>query len=182
LKKNGSMSSCTFTVHTKGGRALKCDVITHHNTFYAMTFLKKQAVIKIIRIRKHTTLPSPQLGYSLDPETMWLHHLHTQSPSDETNWEVDEDDPTISRKHIGVAITLEDYERVSSSQTRSSRRDIYRPGCKSRKKYTATDYTKFIQDFVAAYSSTFDASSNETHEIVWREIGTNDWFLWTILN
>lgn len=179
------MSSCTFTIHTKKGRELKCDVITHHNTFYAMTFLKKQAVIKIIRIRKHTpshTTLSPQLGYSLDPETMWLHHIHPKSPIDETNWEVDEDDPTISRKHVGVAITLEDYERVSSPQTRSSRRDIYRPGCKGRKKYTASDYAKFIQDFVNVYTTTFDAPPNETYEIVWREIGTNDWFLWTILN
>lgn len=179
------MSSCstTFTIPTKGGRALKCDVITHHNTFYAMTFLKKQAVIKIIRIRKHTPPPStlqlPQIGYSLDPETMWLHHIH--SPTDDVGWEVDEDDPTVSRKHIGVAITLEDYERVSTPQTRYLRRDIYRPDRKNRKTYTAADYTRFIQDFVTAYVNSFDASTNETHEIVWREIGTNDWFLWAII-
>lgn len=206
--------SPTATVFTTA--SLRCEVLTHHNTFYAMTFLKKQAVIKIVRVRKriHTPpsstiqlptiplstipLPANRSQFSLNSEDLWMHRLNSpvdgkQDIVDEGEWDVDDDDESVTRKHVGMIITFEDYIistrscRPKSFRTNNypkPKRDIYRPRDQTRPKHTSVDYSHFIQKFHESFQDTFTFVQHpritEHYEIVWREIGTNDWYLWAI--
>jgi len=151
-----------------------------------MTFLTKQAVIKIMRVRKYTTLDttldtiSDTSSLTFSPEVLWM------SLGSVGGWEKDDQDENISRKYVGMVITLNDYvhtKRKKLGVNSRTRRDIYIPENSLRKKREAEDYNHFIEDFIKTYGSSFEtivpfSGLEEYYEVLWREISTNDWMPW----
>jgi hypothetical protein len=146
-----------------------------------MTFLTKQAVIKIMRVRKHASTNEYPSSLTFSPEMVWM------SLGSVGGWEKDEQDENISRKYMGMVITLNDYVHTKRKKVQSrGRRDIYIPERALRKKREAEDYNHFIEDFIKTYNGSFEpiipySGMDEYYEILWREIGTNDWMLWCIV-
>lgn len=166
-------SSTLFKSHNT-----ECTNLTHHNAFYAMTFLTKQAVIKIMKVRRKINDSSSENIISLNPEVVWL------SLANIGGWEQDAIDPSISKKYVGMVITLEDYMTVSrkakdryedkskiryGNKRRNSisiernnnnlrpKRDIYIPSHQRERKKNRDleEYHQFIHKFISSYSHAF---------------------------